>query len=281
MVLGCAGADATGAKSGNVLIEIELPEGKRSAWVHAPPDWTPDRSWPAIVMFHGGTGNTGLTVADLWRSHSKGPYVFVFPNGQLQRPNEPGWGNSDPAEVQRDITFIRKLMAETTLKWNLDPQRLFAVGHSNGANMTFTLACEAADLFHGFAPVSQLFRESVADSCRPSTVRPFLHSIGASDPKARYQGHSGALSAEESVQFWVKRAGCTNPPETTALDQPGDDTQTEFRSWTNCATGGPVQSFVVRGGGHAWPGSGHAESTNDFSGTDAIIRFFDAVSRDR
>lgn len=274
VLLACSGAGAS-RPDGKELVAVEVDGRRRTAWVHVPPSWKPGGQWPLILMFHGGSGNDGMAVVDLWRSEVAGDFVLAFPNGQLDRPDEPGWGNGDADEVAHDLRFVRRLVSELVERFGIDAGRVFATGHSNGANMTFTLACRAPDLFAAFAPVNQLFRASVAEQCPTTTQRSMLITLGTADPKARFDGHPGALSGEAAIDFWQRAAGCATPPRTVWRDAPGDRTRTEHRTFEHCDRA-RVEALIVHGGGHAWPGSGHPDSTHDVSATQEIVRFFRA-----
>jgi poly(3-hydroxybutyrate) depolymerase len=101
-------------------------------------------------------------------------------------------------------------------------------------------------------------------------------ALGTADGKARWEGHAGALSGEQTLDFWRRAGGCGPDPAVSWSDAPGDDTRTERRVYKDC-TRARVEAVVVHGGGHAWPGSGHRDSTRDVSATDEIVRFFDSL----
>ncbi len=280
--LACAGLGPSGPAEGSpskVLVEVDMPEGTRSAWVHVPPGRDARGSLPALFMFHGGTGNNGLKVVDLWKHRAADPWIMVFPNGQLERPTEPGWANGDEVALARDIAFVERLVDEVTRRFRVDPDRRFAAGHSNGANLVYALACRAPDRFAGFAAVSQLLRQTLTERCS-DRVRPLFTVQGTTDPKARFEGFEGALSAEASSRWLRDRAGCTGSGVTTWIDAPGDNTRVERTVWDRCTRGVAYERWWVHGGGHSWPGSGNADPdhSRDFSASDEILAFFERVT---
>ena len=46
-----------------------------------------------------------------------------------------------------DVAFLTLLVADVAKAYAVDPNRVYAAGHSNGGIMALRLACEASDVF--------------------------------------------------------------------------------------------------------------------------------------
>jgi polyhydroxybutyrate depolymerase len=123
-------------------------------------------------------------------------FVAVFPRGMSSAPPlGPGYSwnaaaccpYADSAHVD-DIGMARELPAlltaylETAHNVTLDPSRVYAMGMSNGGFMTNRVACEAADIYAAFAPVSGLYAPGPSHlwaskpfNCTPPRHVPLLH----------------------------------------------------------------------------------------------------------
>ena len=53
-----------------------------------------------------------------------------------------------------DVGFVREIVKQLKTQLNVDPNRIFANGMSNGGMMSYRLACEMADTFRAIAAVA-------------------------------------------------------------------------------------------------------------------------------
>ena len=72
------------------------------------------------------------------------------------------------------------------------------------------------------------------------------------------EGTSGFLSfksVEETIRLWVKADGCPEKPVVTDLPDKADDgTKVQQKTYGPGKDGAEVVLFVIKGGGHTWPG---------------------------
>jgi polyhydroxybutyrate depolymerase len=98
-----------------------------------------------------------------------------------QRDEHVSSGDGDVATATADdVKFIRTLLADLDASLELDPQRIFVTGFSNGANMAARLSVEATDLFAGAAAAGGGLRVTTV-AARPM---PVVVSLGSKDPSA-------------------------------------------------------------------------------------------------
>jgi polyhydroxybutyrate depolymerase len=131
-----------------------------------------------------------------------------------------------------------------------DPERLYVTGMSNGAMMTYRLACESALPIAAIAPVAGTLTVACEHPQRVSV----LHLHGLADRNVPIDGGYGSGFARVSyrpvasgIAVFRSANACTAPVTRTA------GPVTTARS--ACADGKVVQFTTVAGAGHQWPGS--------------------------
>lgn len=203
-------------------------------------------------------------------------------------------GRSTTADDADDVAFIERLIEHLVNTANVDPNRIYATGLSNGGMFTLRLACELSDRIAAFAPVIANFPAELKPRCRPARLVPILFIHGSEDrlmprhggeiPTSPILSGAGGLvvSADKTVRFWVERNGCAQAPEVRELPDldPTDGTRVQSTHYANCQGRSEVISLLVKGGGHTWPGAGEAArlrvsgaTSRDINASEVIWRF--------
>lgn len=184
-----------------------------------------------------------------------------------------------------DVGFVRQLLDELARIVNVDPQRVYATGYSNGAMMSYRLASELSDRIAAIAPVAGPMGTA---NCKPTRPVPVIHFHGTNDRLAPFEGGVVSFgftqvdfySVEHSIQTWVKANGCPEKPLVTDEPDKADDGMTvKRRVYGPGKQGAEVVLVIVEGGGHTWPGRAPRQrvqgaSTRDISANDLIWKFF-------
>jgi polyhydroxybutyrate depolymerase len=168
---------------------------ERSYIVYVPPGYDPARATPVVLVFHGGGGHaenarmmTGFdAVADA------AGFIVVYPNGTGRLPDRLLTWNGGRCcgyaleQNVDDVGFVRALLADLGTVVNVDARRIYAAGMSNGAIMSYRLACELADVIAAIGPVAATQN---LDACTPARPVPVLHIHGDADKHAPYAAAS-------------------------------------------------------------------------------------------
>jgi len=144
-------------------------------------------------------------------------------------------------------------------KYLLDSTRIYATGASNGGHMSYRLAIE---LSHRIAAVGVVIAGFPAQNECSGPVNPISVLImnGTDDPICPWHGgqyspedRGTALSAYESVNFWVRHNQCDSIPEYYNFpDITTDDNSTvTLEKYGNGVEGTEVYLYRIDGGGHA------------------------------
>jgi polyhydroxybutyrate depolymerase len=212
---------------------------------------------PLVVDAHGFTESSAIQRGKsgyLQLSDQLG-FVVVFPQGNGNAFNAQGQC-CDFLNVTDDVGFFRTIVSRTRAAGNIDPQRIFAVGFSNGGSMAHTMACTTADIFSAIGPVSfslagpggPINTASVAAACTPSKPVTMIQLHGTADGLANFNaGLLDSLPAPASLAAWsmVDRCDATPGP----VQRFGPATSCEVRT-AGCAGGARVGLCTVTGGGH-------------------------------
>lgn len=278
--------DYTPVESGDHTRTLLWDGRQRSYIAHIPPGYDGSEPLPLVFDFHGGGGNANYA-RDMTLFSDKADeegFIVVYPNGTGRLPNRLlTWNGGTCCAYAAendidDVGFVRAVVDDLGVWVNIDPQRIYATGLSNGAIMSYRLACEAADLFAAVAPVAGTLNYA---PCQPSEPVAVLHIHGLADENVPYYGGVGVgLSGVDfepvpsTVAFWVGANDCSRDPVITEGEHVIHDVYSE------CDGGVAVELYTLIEGGHSWPGGepsgreGADEPSPYLDATDVIWDFF-------
>jgi polyhydroxybutyrate depolymerase len=257
--------------------------------VHVPASYVPSRPTPVLLSFHGGGGNMDMQANDAYygltsKSEQAG-FVAVFPNGTgMLATGKMGTWNAGRCcahardENVDDVGFVRELLRRLSLQLNVDRARVFASGMSNGAMMSYRLACEMPEAFKAIAAVAGTDN---TQSCTPKLPVSVLHIHAKDDELELFDGGSGRKSAQvtefvsvpNSIAKWVALNGCAVPAK-RVLETPG----AYCELYSPCRDQTEIKLCVTETGGHSWPGGtklrGGKPGSTAISATDMMWDFF-------
>ncbi len=157
-----------------------------------------------------------------------------------------------------DIGFMLALLDKLITDRVTDPARIFVAGRSNGALMSWTLACQASDRFAAAAPIVSAMIERQVELCHPKRLIPVAVIAGTDDWTQSYDGAIGEnfrlLSIPETLNFWRRERACADlrltdiPPHV-----PSDPTAAVLIEWNRCRVPSPLIFYRIEGGGHYMP----------------------------
>jgi polyhydroxybutyrate depolymerase len=227
---------------------------------------------PVLLAFHGGGGNPAQfkRSAGIDRVAEREGFIAVYPAGTGLGRYLLTWnagtaccGRALALDVD-DVGFARAVVDDLARRVALDPSKVYATGHSNGAGMTYRLAIEAPDLVAAVAPVAGASMGIQRTNAQPL---PLLHIHSVDDPRALYEGGTGPefpgtdvrvehRPAEEDLAFWRDLNGCgTVAVEDERLGGVEAPDQRAERLVWDCRAGLPVEHWRLHGVGHGWPGA--------------------------
>ncbi|MBN2086123.1 MAG: hypothetical protein JW748_12965 [Anaerolineales bacterium] len=291
ILAGCRVSDSTQPLSNAAtLIErtVDVAGMKRSYLLYIPENIRSAPLVPLVLVFHGGGGRpenmptiTGFTN----RAETEG-FAVVYPRGTSRLGFIPmftwnagfccGWSQREEID---DIGFVRALLDDLESVFPVDPRRIYATGLSNGAILSYRLACELADRIAAIGPVAGT-QNIIA--CHPSRAVSVIHFHGTADPNEPYEGGRGSgpssvsfAPVRDTIAFWIQADGC---PETALREESGPALR---EAYGPCRDGSAVELYSIAGGGHSWPGGERwapfaEEPTGAIDATEVMWEFFQA-----
>lgn len=251
--------------------------------------YTPDALVPAhpvLFRLHGGGGsmfNDGGAQRELEEIAEEAGMLMIAPNGVLEPGRDPAgedqnWNDCRegfliPFTSEDDVGFIDQLIDWVLVRYDADPERIYATGGSNGGMMSYRLARELDDRIAAVAAF--VANEPSGDECRdPASPVPVFIANGDEDPLMPWNGGcvAGAAacargeveSAIETRDAWIAR-NATSAVPSESIDYPNRDVRdgctVTSDLYTQGAEGAEVAFYQVVRGGHYIPTVDHP--TND------------------
>jgi polyhydroxybutyrate depolymerase len=281
---------------------------KRTSLLHIPQSFDISKPRPLIIALHGGGGKgknmIKLTYGEFDKLSDEEGFVVVYPDGIDKHWNDGREEEETGYRVYKDniddVGFISQLIDHLINKLNIDPKRVYVTGMSNGAIMSYRLACQLSDKIAAIAPVAGNIPENILNSCSPSSPVSVLAINNADDPLVPFNGGyitgpfgkkklGKVLSAYNSVKFWANFDNCTKSPLITYEPDrdPEDGTRIKTEVYGKGKNKTEVVLYVVENGGHTWPGGYQylgkriiGKTSRDINACDVIWDFFKKHSKE-
>ncbi|MGC6418607.1 MAG: alpha/beta hydrolase family esterase, partial [Bradymonadia bacterium] len=262
---GGAGAEggAGGAGGGNAMRQMLEPGLTEYRWeqnvdgnvierlyrINVPEAYDQGRDYPVIFFLHG-RGGTGANFARQHRQYfqGEGDFIAVYPDGHNNRWNmtdaEPGLAD--------DVGFFEIMITHLDGLQNVDRDRRFVWGSSNGAGMAQRLAVETRYFRAIAAMVTQLYMGNEPNADRGTGDVSVLQILGMRDRVIPYEGGQGPeptlqfYPGERSAELWAEHHAC-EAPETA------DNAEFIRINYSQCRNGVRVLHYGIRDAGHGLP----------------------------
>jgi polyhydroxybutyrate depolymerase len=263
---------------------------------HVPASYKASTSIPVVVLLHGGNGSAA-TIGNITStnggfnglSEAKG-FIAVYPDSLSGNWDD---GRESIPNKTNDVAFVAAALDAIGLDYNVNTNKVYVAGISNGGMMSQRLACELPDRFAAVAVVAANMPTALANVCNLGQAIPITFFSGDADPLMPFNGGvvrgtigGNVLSASASVNFWATRNGARFA-SSQALPNPDtlDGTTTQLDTY-KAASRGDVLFYKIAGGGHSWPsGTQYASAAligavaKDFNANETIWAFFAANGR--
>jgi polyhydroxybutyrate depolymerase len=245
---------------------------------YVPASYDPEKPTPLLMALHGrfGTGAGTANRTGMNTLAEENNFIVVYPNGLptygAETPLDTGWNyiQSIPGYLQsgpNDVGFLHNLIDDLSVDLNIDQQRVYIFGISNGGFMVHNLACNDPQRYAAFADVIGSAPEGLGTICQHTLPVPMLIMHGTLDDNVLWDGTKETIQGQEIytiypilsvVSYWAGHNGCDLDQSTMVdLPQSGLSPGTSVRVLTldACNEGAAVILYGILGGGHNWPGT--------------------------
>jgi polyhydroxybutyrate depolymerase len=269
------------AKAQTTFIDSIFIGGQyRSYRLYVPAIYTGASARPLILNLHGYTSNAQqqqlysnfMPIADTAN------FLMVFPNGTFSS-GQRFWNAGISSALVNDIAFLSALIDSLDLTYNINLNRVYSTGMSNGGYMSHTLACELSNRITAIASVTgSVFNTQYGSNCHPMRPVPVMQIHGTNDPTVPYIGSTTSMPIDSVVKYWVNKNNCnsvatfSNVPNSSTTD----GCTAEHYRYLNGTSGSSVELYKIIGGTHTWPGFpfGGLGTNLDINASKEIWRFF-------
>ncbi len=231
----------------------------RTYLVHVPASYTGNTAVPLLLDLHGFTsyGADERKYSGQLQQSDKRGFIAVWPDGVAVSWNAYGCCAVDDAAKIDDVAFLRSVIVAMKGRANIDNDRVFVTGISNGGGMAQRLACEAADQIRMVVSVSFPLNTTNCHPAKPITV---VEIAATGDATIAYNGGTspipllpddvagvplGVQGAQASLAQWKMIDGCSSN-----LTQAQLATDVLLQQYDDCANGVHAGLVTIVGGKH-------------------------------
>ncbi len=256
----CAFGSAASAQSRNVI-----DAGRGDIPLVVPNTYNSELSAPLIVLLHGyGSSGEGqdnyMKFSELADRYG---FLLATPDGSVETGGEQRryWNASKACcnffESQLDDSgYVMNIIKVVKGQYNIDPRRIYLIGHSNGGFMSYRTAYEHSDVIAGIASLAGA--EATVAMPAPANPVHILQIHGTADGTIAYAGSEirGNVypGAEETVARWASYNGCEAQGKvigTLDLERNLEGLETTRTSYAQgCAIGGSTELWTIAEGSH-------------------------------
>lgn len=232
---------------------------------------------PLVLVLHGHGGSAaqalgqklGASPLAVWLQIADREGVLVAAlDGSKAGDGKAGWNDcrrdapgNPPTD---DVAFAAAVVQKLVGAGRVDPQKVYAMGMSNGAMMTYRLAQELNPPLAGFVAVSGLMASDSRCALPQSRPVPAMVIAGTEDPLVPYQGgqvsvggarRGGVLGAEATLAALLRVNQNTAPGRRSVFGvaQQRDGSWVERLDFGAPNDPARVALLTVHGGGHIEP----------------------------
>ena len=220
---------------------------------------SPDTPVALVINFHGYGDCASAYAEDIGNFYGLNNladgegFLLAYPQAMIREKGDPYWepGDVGPDIAINDVMFARRLVSDVATKLQVDIEKTFAVGFSNGGMMAYDLACTAADVFDSVAIMSGVRLDGV---CEESISKSVLHFHGSDDSVIPLDGSGDFPSVYSSIDFWVEQNQIPEGSEISSVLNGGDVT---LERHVGGREGTEVNLYVIntefdKPAGHSW-----------------------------
>jgi len=290
---------AKDAKVERDLVRRTLIHGgiERTYHVHYPKNQRPQIPRPIVFVLHGGDGADAKKMARQTGFNAiadRDGFIVVYPAGVNGQWND-GRGKTFRKPMGNtavdDVGFISSTIDLFINSGEVDSNRIYVTGISNGGMMTHRIGIELGAKVAAIAPAIANIPVNLSNK-RAIRPLPVLIMNGTDDPLVPWNGGpvrvfgkdcGEVLSTEQTVKYWVDAAKLTESQKKQLLADryPDDKCRVEVNTYTMKGQQVEVVLYKMRGGGHNLPGGNTrnlprllGRKCMDINGPEIIWAFF-------
>jgi polyhydroxybutyrate depolymerase len=169
--------------------------------------------------------------------------------------NSGGWTIGSTVD---DVDFIDTIIKLVSQKYNLNQDRIYSTGMSNGGFMSYHLACNLSSKIAAVASVTGSMSKETYEDCNPAHPTSILQVHGTIDATVPFDGNSalGMRSINDVMDYWKLYNACDVDPTSIITDYFDIEIAVQHDTYSNCLNDVNVELYKIEGMGHTWPYKG-------------------------
>lgn len=235
----------------------------RSFSIYAPSQ-SAGRSLPLVLLLHGygSSGSLQETYMNLKSVAEREKFLLVVPDGTLNSKRERFWNAGSiccdffNSRVD-DEQFLLDLVRHASKMHQVDQQKMYLIGHSNGGAMAYRMACHHPEVFSAVASLAGISQYETS-ACKRSSPTGVLHIHGTADQEVNYRGGlrygKPYVGAFENGERWASLNDCgaavQGADATIDLVRNIQGVDTRVSNWTSCSDGVRTELWTIAEGIH-------------------------------
>ncbi|MDA9359167.1 dienelactone hydrolase family protein [Flavobacteriaceae bacterium] len=231
---------------------IEVDGETREYLIYIPNSYDTIKSVPLLLNFHGfgGSANEFMNDADMRSLAASYSFILVYPQGSsldgFSHWNACPIGGDNKSDAD-DFGFVEAIINKVSSQYNIDVERIYSAGYSNGGMMAYGLANYRSDLIAAVASVSGAMLDCIGSTSHPM---PVVHLHGTSDDVLPYNGSNDWNSVQSTLDHWINFNNTTTNPTVSTVNSEGTTIEHYLYGQGNRSVS--VEHYKYIEGGHVW-----------------------------
>jgi polyhydroxybutyrate depolymerase len=245
---------------------------EREYVLYVPNSYDNSSSTPLMMNFHGFGGGASyfMEEADMRSLAEQENFIIVYPQGSCLN-NFSHWNScplsADNKSTADDLGFVEIMISEISSNYNIDMERIYAAGYSNGGMMAYGLANYKSNLIAAVASVSGSMLDCIGVVNHPM---PVINLHGTLDDVIPYNGNSDYAPVNSTIDHWLNFNNISNTPAVSS--EVNGSITIEKHLYGQGDNGVSVEVYKYIGGDHVW-------FNTTFEGKNASELVWDFVSK--
>ena len=184
--------------------------------------------------------------------HPQGAPLNTALTSSASHWNSGGWTIGSTVD---DVDFIDTIIGFISQKYNINQDRIYSTGMSNGGFMSYHLACNLSSKIAAIASVTGSMSTQTYNDCDIAHPTPILQIHGTLDGTVPIDGNSalGMKSIYGVIEYWRYYNSCDLDPVIRVVDFLKLGYSLEHQRFMNCLNNVQVELYIVDGMWHTWP----------------------------
>ena len=279
------------------IVNLKVDEVARKYLYFIPSQLMDKKNYPLLIVLHGGGGSADQIARklDFKELAEKNKFIVMYPDAFEEHWNDLRGDSKSGSSIKKidDVKYIEMVVADLKQKLKLlgieiDPNRIYGTGLSNGGMMLHTLGIKS-DLIKKIVPVIANLPQALEQTHsighpdiliingNEDTIMPFSGGLLFSD-----RGKVSSVAA--TLSYWLKQNNCNYNLPLKIFDNLKNEKSILSRcdqiteEWS-CAGKKQVKLIILYKAGHTWPGkTGHfqkiaGEPCLNVKGEDLVVKF--------